>query len=96
MILPTTLKSRLFLVFGSLMVIVMFIASITVFEKMKSLILEKHLESAQRVTHMGTIPLVDGLLAAETGGTLPVDYYERSLRTLMKQSKQEILYAYFL
>ena len=96
MILPTTLKSRLFLVFGSLMVIVMFIASIIVFEKMKSLILEKHLESAQRVTHMGTIPLVDGLLAAETGGTLPVDYYERSLRTLMKQSKQEILYAYFL
>ena len=94
--LPTTLKSRLFLVFGSLMVIVMFIASITVFEKMKSLILEKHLESAQRVTHMGTIPLVDGLLAAETGGTLPVDYYERSLRTLMKQSKQKILYAYFL
>jgi len=94
--LPTTLKSRLFLVFGSLMVIVMFIASIIVFEKMKSLILEKHLESAQRVTHMGTIPLVDGLLAAETGGTLPVDYYERSLRTLMKQSKQEILYAYFL
>ena len=94
--LPTTLKSRLFLVFGSLMVIIMFIASITVFEKMKSLIVDKHLESAQRVTHMGTIPLVDGLLAAETGGTLPVDYYERSLRTLMKQSKQEILYAYFL
>ncbi|MDC0235037.1 HAMP domain-containing histidine kinase [Candidatus Marinimicrobia bacterium] len=94
--LPTTLKSRLFLVFGSLMVILMFIASITVFEKMKTLILEKHLESAQRVNHMGTIPLVDGLLAAETGRTLPVDYYERSLRTLMKQSKQEILYAYFL
>ena len=94
--LPTTLKSRLFLVFGSLMVIVTFIASIIVFEKMKSLILEKHLESAQRVTHMGTIPLVDGLLAAETGGNLPIDYYERSLRTLMKQSKQEILYAYFL
>ena len=82
--------------FGSLMVVVMSLSSITVFEKMKSLILEKYIESAQRVTHMGTISIVDGMLAAETERALPTDYYERSLRTLMKQSNQEILYAYFL
>ena len=53
-----TLKGRLILVFGFFLLIVMSAVSPMIFDKMKGLILTKHIISAQRLAHTGAIPII--------------------------------------
>lgn len=91
-----TLKARLTLIFGALLIVLVTAVATLVFGRMKQLILEKHLHTAAGIAHIGTIPLTDAMLSAEVGRPLPQDYFDRVVRNLSSDSRQEILYTVFL
>jgi signal transduction histidine kinase len=91
-----TLKGRLILVFGIFLIIVMSAVSPIIFNKMKELILTKHIISAQRLTHTGAIPLIDAMLSNSVGNLIPNEYIHNSLDILRATSNEQILFAYFI
>ncbi|MBC8323053.1 MAG: hypothetical protein H8E70_05755 [Candidatus Marinimicrobia bacterium] len=93
---PTTLKSRLIIVFGTLLIGVLSLISIVVFDEMKNLILTKHIESAHSVASMGTIPLTDAMLSKSLGNPLPFGYLDNALKKLRNESSQKIYYSKFI
>ena len=94
--LPQTLKARLTLLFGTLLIGVVAVTMVLVFGRMKRLVLEKHMRSAQSVAHIGAIPLTDAMLSSEMGKPPPEDYFHRTLRTLRSDQDQAIIYAVFV
>ncbi|MDP6456439.1 MAG: ATP-binding protein [Candidatus Marinimicrobia bacterium] len=94
--LPQTLKARLTLLFGTLLIGVVAVTMVLVFGRMKRLVLEKHMRSAQSVAHIGAIPLTDAMLSSEMGKSPPEDYFHRTLRTLRSDQDQAIIYAVFV
>ena len=96
MTIVNTLKGRLILVFGFFLIILMSAVSPMIFNKMKGLILTKHIVSAQRLTHTGAIPIIDAMLANTVGNTVPNEYFSNSLDILRATSNEQILFAYFI
>ena len=91
-----TLKGRLILVFGFFLIIVMSAVSPMIFNKMKGLILTKHIISAKRLAHTGAIPIIDAMLSNTVGNTIPNEYINNSLDILRTTSNEQILFAYFI
>ena len=91
-----TLKGRLILVFGFFLIIVMSAVSPMIFNKMKGLILTKHIVSAQGLTHTGAIPIIDVMLSNTVGNAIPNEYISKSLDILRATSNEQILFAYFI
>ncbi|MBT3999393.1 MAG: hypothetical protein HOF03_05625 [Candidatus Marinimicrobia bacterium] len=96
MILPDSLKGRLFIVFGSLLIAVLTFISLLVFQEIKGLVLEKNMETVQQIAHTGTIPLVDAMLNQSMGKILPIGHLNRTLKKLRKESDKKIYYAIFV
>jgi signal transduction histidine kinase len=67
-----------------------------IFNKMKELILTKHIISAQRLAHTGAIPIIDAMLANTVGDVIPNEYINNSLNILRATSNEQILFAYFI
>jgi len=93
---PTTLKSRLIIIFGSLLIGVLSLISVVVFDEMKNLILAKHIESAQSVARTETITLSDAMLSESMGKALPKEYLDNALKKLRTESNHEIYYSKFI
>jgi len=96
LILPNSLKGRLFIVFGSLLIAILSFISLLVFQEIKGLVLDKNMETVQQIAHTGTIPLVDAMLNQSMGKTLPIGYLNRTLKKLRKESDKKIYYAIFV
>ena len=91
-----TLKGRLIIVFGFFIIVIMSAISPMIFNKMKSLIVTKHIVSAQRVTHTGAIPIIEAMLSNTVGNTIPNEYINNSLDILRATSTEQILFTYFI
>ncbi len=49
-----------------------------IFNKMKNLIITKHMVSAQRLAHTGAIPIIDAMLSNTVGNTISNEYINNS------------------
>jgi len=96
MLMIHSLKSRLFIIFGSLLIAILSIGSLMVFHQMKTLIIEKNIEVVQRVAHTGVIPLADAMVSQSMGKTLPIGFIDHILTKLRNESDQKIYYAKFI
>jgi len=93
---PITLKSRLIIVFGTLLIGVLSLISVVVFDEMKNLILAKHIESAQSVANTEAITLTDAMLSESMGKLLPAGYLDNVLHKLRTESINTIFYSKFI
>ena len=91
-----TLKGRLIFVFGFFLLIVMSSVSPIIFNKMKELILTKHIISAKRLTHTCAIPIIDAMLSNTERNTMPIKYINKSLDILRSTSHEQILFTYYI
>jgi len=91
-----TLKTKLIVVFGFFLVIIMSAVSPLIFNKMKDLILTKHIESTQRLTHTGTIPIIEAMLSSSTGNIIPSEYINQTLELLRESSVEQVYYTYLM